>query len=703
MEDNFRELNGKYQDRRLYTYDVDFVPFDEQTKNDIRVVTDYINKNKGRDRYSRLKPYKFRVKENTIGMLAPPSSNIGYVLLNSDMYWDFVFDLYESLYQDVEDEEKKALTALLVNYSVTYCYVPHMVKSSRHRVDDSFYPSELMESCKRVYTEWFDQALLRDPSLIKVKAKKLSAIGYPDEHVDGTAIKKEDYLVGIKGDQKESTKSVLRFYKDLSKIKIQWMKNPEGSKRILSKQIEYLSILKDQGIERIPTQDLPFLIENNMVSVHKPSARLNAPDSSVVIPNKVDRNTILYGKDRIYNCVTKEGIETGRINSKLYNTIVKNEFHFNGYANRGRLIEPSNNTMHVNGTILATSVVYDLERSCKGHPSDRPEVIEDHELFAAKFQDTHDLYIQGIDCENCEVTITTNSDLYMQLFPDWIRPYVSLTLTSIVPEEGFFNVVRDALNSAVWATSLYNILKGNMEMIRIIYHNLKKFVCGSLRPIGEVAEDYLHCLASNDKNCYVHFGSDIWINPKLGLDDVEAQIAIPKGSKKYQFDNELKVKTLINSDPSFSKINMFGMDITPYKMVVASSNKLAKLVHSERMGFVLKDGFATYTRMNNCGHKDVVDSVLKKHFGYGVDDYAIYEPLFRQWLKQHGLSVYDVFDEYSSTNRLLYSLYDISLEEDQLIVGSHVDKDTFQKSSRYDEQDIAEVLELFKVLRKKMC
>lgn len=653
-------------DYNKYSYGIERTKFDDETWALTRAANEYINKNKGRDRYARIRGADLRIQKNRVAMLTPPSSGLGYLTFQDKKFWDFITDLRNLLYHEAEDRDKPLVNTLLVNYTKRYLYVPEIVPMANYVVEHSQYRDVDLDA----WSEALDVAFQRSfnsvtPEQVKLRNEKTTSIGFPYETLQGKSITREDIMYGREIDQ-DFRKT--RFMMDYSGVKKEWRDSDAGCRKIFETQMDFI-----RSGAKINPANIGSLIENNIITVCSESLRENCPDTPINVPEVWNPSMVTTGKDRRFAKIESDGsIISGTIHGDVYNKIVMDLTGTPGATNRARKIKPSNNMMHTNGTVLAKATLHSVEHGCKGNPSTNKAVLDDWANFYtwARHQGM-DVQVGNGDCVNAEVTVTTNfADVFIKLIPKRFRDYVRLTAFSVHPYGRNVIVVPNAYCSAVWYTTWFHVCKGNFEMIRMTWEMLKDNGF-ELFPKEECIRNYAYTLFCADDPDFcaevigpryikevkaLWLGPEVAINPKLATDDMVCQIATKKKLIVSKRIEEMAAKSQISYllDPDEPA---FGMKLDPDTLKENVSSRVAKLFTSEHMGFTYRDGMSTYVRVSSCGYTDVVDHVLRKHFGYGHIDYAPYLDKFMQFLSSVGASVEDVMNFYSPVERLTFGKY----------------------------------------------
>lgn len=653
----------RYQD---YSYGIERTKFDEETWALTRAANEYVSKNRGQERYARLRGADLRLQKNRVAMLTPPSSGLGYFTFKDKRYWAFIQDLRNLLYAEVADVDKPLVNNLLVNYTKRYVYVPEIVPMANYKVDKSQYTADIMEAWSNALDEAFSDSFHDcKPEEVKLRNEKTTSLGFPYETVDGKPVTRDDIMYGR---EQDADFRKTRFMIDYSSIKQEWRERDDGCRRFFDLQMNFI-----RSGAKVNPANIGTLMDNNVITVCSESLRENCPDNPKFDGPSWDPTQNTFCKDRRFAKIEKDGsIISGTINSEVYNRKVMQLTGDPGAANRARKIKPSNNMMHTNGTVLAKATLHKVEHGCKGNPSTNKAVLEDWANFYTWARHHgYDVQVAAGDCVNAEVTVTTNfEEVFINLIPKRFRDYLRLTSFSVHPYGHNVIVVPRAYCSAVWFTTWFHVCKGNFELARITYEMLKDQGF-ELYDKAECIRNYAYVLfMSHDPDkvqevCgdrYIPackalwFGPDVAINPKLATDDMICQIATPrklvvsKRMEDYVAASQLSYE-LDPTEPAF------GMKLNPDQLQENQSSRIAKLFTSEHMGFTYRDGMSTYVRLSSCGYTDVIDHVLRRHFGYTHIDYAPYLDKFMQFLSSVGASVEDVMNWYSPVERLTFGKY----------------------------------------------
>lgn len=654
----------KYED---YAYELTREKFDEEEWALTRAANDYIHKNRGRERYSRIRGSDTRCLKNRVAMFTPPSSGVGYLTFQDKRYWDFITDLRNLLFKEADERDKVLCNTLLVNYCKKYYYVPEIVPMANYRVNEADYDPAIMKAWSDAldisFTRSF-QHCIAHPEKVRLRNEKTTTMGFPYEKLDGTPVQRDDILFGREID-KDFRKT--RFLMDWSGVKQEWRESDDGCRRIFGLQMEFIN----SGAEINPA-NIGTLMDNSIVTVCSEAQRENCPDNPINVKDVYKPEDIITGKDRRMCVITPKGeIISGTMHGEVYNAIAQKETGMPGATNRERKIYPSNNMMHTNGTVLAKATLHSVESSCKGNPSTRPSVLQDWKTFARVWTEKgRHIDVLAGDCVNAEVTVTTNFKTFINLTPERFRKWLNLTSFSIHPYHQSVVALKNAYCSAVWYTTWFHVCKGNFELMRLTYYIVKANRY-EVYPLAEIARAYAILLFNADDIEFVKqelgemydaethsikYGPEVAVNPKLATDDMICQVASTRGIEVTKEIEELAKRDQLSIELNPSE-PAFGMKLDPMELSENVSSRIAKLFTSEHMGFTFRDGMSTYVRCENCGYTEVVDFVLRKHFGYTHLDYAPYVGKFMQFLSSLGITVEDVMNFYSPVERLTFGQY----------------------------------------------
>lgn len=669
-------------------YNLRKVEVSEEEKSLSSAATFFIRKNKGRERYAALRDCSLKCSTNKLAMYYPPSSGLGYGTERDTKVWDIRTETRDILMKEVgskDEEQIPIINTLLVNYAKRLPFVVEIGKDPAFIISEKYYDKSSMQTYSNLLDYFFAlsfDSCLKNPLLVGLKNKKDTALGFPDETVDGDPVHVADISWGIEDEiLKSNILARKRLLQNRSHIKGEWRDKPYGCSKIFQDQCNFI----DSGSIVNPS-NIGACIENNIITVCKVSLRENAPDAPLIgdvswkpfdpIFSK-DRNFSIYNDSGLLKYSQKGGLDTryqisGSWNSKLLNSAIQEMTKMPGAVNRIRKIYPSNNMMHTYGTTLARAHTRDVEESCKGHPSTRDCVVQDwNNFYTIMTSRGYTVIPYSGDCKNAEVTQSSNSLIMNCLIPERYRKYKSLTSVTVLPNGDRYRVGTDMYCSAVWYTTWQHIIKGNFEYIRILYYilTLSSFKLYNMEKVtynittiafGQaMGQDYIKTLLQDDfdvETNSVCIGDDVWVNPKLATDDMAGQIATKMPSKivkECEYSKMLK-DTMMSF--SFGRFVAFGM-LCDNTLQENKSSRLAKLYTSERMGFAIKDAFSTYIRIHESGCADMIDYVLRKHTGYTHLDYAPAINAFYEWLQSHGVNFKDVFNEYSFSSMLLYGKY----------------------------------------------
>lgn len=642
LRDKFTHIThpGLY-DRKGITKDVTIIPRDAEERALSDAVNSFISQRKTLNRYSRLKPDRFLSRYKYPAMFTPPDSGLGYLFSDDERWWNFVDDLAPALTAEVKDEEKELVSYLYVNYARLHPETVQIHENPNYAVNSRYYDKDAMEAALRVFTRFEEESFNNvDLSRLKQRAKKTTAMGFPYELLDGTPVKREDIIYGREVDEPWAK---TRFRRDESRVKLDWLSNEAGCRRIFLDQCDQVS----RGVD--PT-NVNQLMHDLIITTVNPARRTNCPDK--ITGNRLNSKEELWSRDRGYAVFLKDGIEIGTLDVRAWNKRAKSYDSLPGASNRGRTIYPSNNVSHYYPSLFAAACLHDVEKGASGHPSIRPNVVRRWQNFYKKYHKTHDIFVLSADCENAEVTVTTNFKMLLGLIPTAIRGYLDLTSCTVQPTTAGFRVIRNAYCSAVWYTTYMHVHKGNFEGARLSYHLAKRIQC-DVPNEATFVESFITCLMAADDDFE---SGDVACAPFLGTDD----ILFPIGFKKDRyvgtpsFDDNMLKSTMMRAEVGTHPRIAFGMKATPDDLVESFSSRISKLFTTENMGFSLRDGMASYERIHNCGHTELIDFYLKKHFNVGHTSYYRCVQLFKEYLRDLGVNFADAINMYSPVERLLY-------------------------------------------------
>ena len=125
--------SDRIEDSSNYTKESVVYEVDAKTEALTRAVTNYINKNKSRDRYHRIHDVDTRCLKRRLMMLLPDGT---YVWSDDPKYWRIAKKLYATLYPEMEnDAERQSLGYMAVNYQKRLRYLPEAGSSKEFKID----------------------------------------------------------------------------------------------------------------------------------------------------------------------------------------------------------------------------------------------------------------------------------------------------------------------------------------------------------------------------------------------------------------------------------------------------------------------------------------------------------------------------------------------------------------------------------------
>lgn len=655
----------KFSDFENFCEKVERSPIDAYTKEMNRVANEFIRKNRGRERYQRLRDVDLRCSQNALMMLTPPSSGQGYLTARDQRLWNFLVEFRNALAKEIDEEQLAIADTMLMNPAKRLPAVVEITQNKLFFVNKEYYPSSFLRAACEAYDFVMNIGFHAvTPDIIALKNKKTTSPGFPFETVDGIPVRRDDITYGREEDA-EMRKT--RFILDWSEVKKGWRENlDKGCLSIFRNQIEFIN-----AGGKVDPSNLGTCIENNIISVHNNALRQNCPDAPLDSPMVRKDAYGMYSKNRKATIFTEDEQIDILMDSKKVNSILDSELGMPGLCNRQRKIMPSNNMMHTMGTVLATATVWMAEEGRKGNPSTRPAVLSDYNDFSYKMRKKgYHINVFSGDCSNAEVTVTTNFKLFMELVPDRFRRYLDLTSHSVIPYKNWFRFMENGYCSAVWYTTWFHILKGNFECARMTWFTLKHLGY-KVDPFEDCIKRCIYLLFLSSEHpellrdtfgdkfdpdtCSISFGDDCWYNPKLATDDMVCQVATRNPIEQIP-DVVQKIAEECMLDWEKGPVIAFGMHMDENEMKENVGSRFAKLFTGEHMGFTYKDGMSTYVKLSECGHTDLANFMLHKHFGFGVEDYSTYVTKFASWLRD--LGVQDGFyNEYSPSERLLFGKY----------------------------------------------
>lgn len=713
-----------FKNMKDYCYNIVESKIDDRSYAIALAFDKYVKANAARARYTRIRDCDIRPDEDRFAMFVP---GVGYLTYSNPKYWDFIIELRNELLDEVADEEVPLCDTLLVNYARR---LPHVVEITANKlfvVNSEYYPDALLQKCSEVFGFYFERSASRvGPDELKMANKKKTSIGYPYETVDGKPVERKDIQWGLEEDlQFQKT----RFDLDWSLPKSGWREDLEhGCLGVFNEQMSLIRA----NVEVTPENVATLADEGpGLITICNVNQRENCPDAGKIGRKKIAKAQGLTSeKDRKFTefylnpethvpDVQLDGVQSVDKINEVYDKCGVDALKY-GIANRERKIYPSNNMMHTMGTVLATSALHDVEHSARGNPST-------HEEVKASWENAYQYYAgKGFmcdlafgDCQNAEVTVCTNFDTILKLVPETIRPYLRFTSHTLVPCKGSFRYLETGYCSAVWYTTFFHICKGNFENAKMVWYRFKN-AGFKMDPIEVAVPRVLVALLSADEpdvarevigpkynmetGC-VEIGDGVCVGPYLATDDMTMQ-CFYRGTHLLPLDERTQ-KIAESSMLSFEvgELNIgFGMRQTPNELIENESSRIPKLFTSEHMGNSLKDGMATYIRILNCGHRETVDKILKKHFNVTSNDYAPYLTLYANWLYKKGATIEDDFNLFSPSERLLLGklmemgnlpLTGVNVEDEDSYswVVANNTKDVINRSARISDETAEAMIE----------
>jgi len=675
---NFAKDAGTFDfDSAPFCADVENVQYDERDREMSLAVDAHFQAHRNDDDFGEsIKRCIYRhprVANNRLAFLAP---NGDYVTERSPIDAKVKTMLYNLMGEELGMWEPK----LLVNYCKSYTRLPSIVKNPRYEIDESLLPYR--DIVARAFEKYLTQNLRdADAGDIELDAKKLTSIGFPFKTVDGEHISSEDVSFWSADDT-----ALLAQKRNWLKPKKDWFSNPKGSPLILENQ---LSFTDDIGPHNIV--DLAFRL--NMVGVAGTNFRSNCPDAPNI--QGIYNGQALSGKRRLYAQTYVSGFQCGTFLTDEFNEFLRMRMHLPFAANRLRWIYVMNTIMQVGGIVLARAFMQPVEKSATGFPSIKPST----KSLMLSFQESarsrgRKIYYWRQDRTNSEVSITTNFSKYMCLFPEYIQNYMRLCSTVVVPCIDGMRVQSDAFTSGVWYTTIGNSLIG-------MYTAAMTFVeswSGRLIVKDKVAAIEAILQSVFETHTQITLDNDVQVLPMLCTDDVVWVFCSPNDQKPNEtWLADYGGKTMLNTEV-LEEVTAFGIHADQYGVSVAPSSILSKLLFSEHPGFIPKDGLSICARVSllTPPMRDIFDYVLKTNFGVGVEGYQRYVPMFWMAMRDAGLDITDVMNQFSPVETMIMA--SLTSSRNDPVLGRFVNEAPLTESARVEPEAVDVFLQLFKHL-----
>lgn len=557
---------------------------------------------------------------------------------------------------------------LLVNHAFMHNWSPAIYAN-----DDYLSQFEIPESyCLRWHNFIRKNILEADIDDVKFYAYKETSIGPPFAYANGTFFSINDILYGQAEDMETVMQVALK--KDFSVVKKSFFPlfSAIHDEQVYVSQIG-LDNYKGSIIDLYLRSILPTAVEG---------FRMNSIDKVINIKDTEDAtlNNEYYTKDRAFNLFLPGSILFGKIDSRKFSKLCADlcgyKYSFGAVRRRGilNMAWPS----QASSLVSSKMVMAKLEDSSNGFANTSDVSIDGYREFlrhcysrgSGKF-----LFLNG-DRSNAETFVTTNYDKFRLLIPPELRKLYDFQDSAFVLGDGTRpTYFIEGLPSGSGRTTELNWFAGTYEAIYTLSEILKE-------PIHTVLDAYLTSVENEQP--FFNIG-EFTIKLFMPTDDIPLVIYGPTERldltcTQDSISSQRKMEWNVNSEA----MTTFGMNITKDGLSAAQVSVISKLFYSEHPGFFVKDCFSTHSKLVMLPHdlRRDIDRLLTKFYGIDEVFYQAAGNAFLGWLKDLGIPLSAVVDQYSPMGKIVY--------------GNLVDKDALYDSTRVDTSYIQDIFNWYK-------
>lgn len=558
--------------------------------------------------------------------LGPITLN-GYSLYNSNSVFEFFKDAYLS-FKSIGYAESRLLVNHAFNCPHSQIIYPRPDYKSELGITDD--RAQIFNSFLRLLV---DKTSIDDFDL---RANSATSPGPPYTMREIGFYMNEDIYYGNLEDIQSNFIEALK--KDYYVVKSSWFPEIE---RIYFDQWEFVP-------ENVNIDNFLYYLLNHILICADRGYRFNSIDK-VLNPDDVENPNFLgVTKDRKYSYIDKNGYHYGTIdNLSLLKAAIKVTKMLHGMAvNRQRLINRAGWVSNSASMVITKMVTTSIEESCNSFASLRPKVLDGYKEFlrvcAMRGGCFH--FING-DRSNAETFVTSNFDEFIRLIPpEWHKLYrAQCTVLMYGPTYYAYQ----GLPSGIAKTTELNWIMGTYEAINAI----SKLVRASF---VSVAEAYFSSVLNEvpyfEINGYI-------IKLFMPTDDIPLVIYGPR------IDNVVKILGTGTGQMEwacdYTEMVTFGMHFSAIELKAAQISPIAKFFYDEHPGFFYKSCFSLIAKYDNADRdvKTLANKLYKKHFNCDINEFRPFAHLYMSWLQSLGIKLEDIFDQYSPSNKIIYSKY----------------------------------------------
>lgn len=517
-----------------------------------------------------------------------------------------------------------------------------------------------------------DNIINADIEDVKFYAYKETSIGPPFAYANGTFFTIDDILYGHAEDMETVMQVALK--KDFSVVKKSFFPLFTA---IHDEQV-YVSQI---GLENY-TGSIVDLYLRSILPTAVEGFRMNSIDKVINISKEEEANlhTSYYTKDRAFNLFLPGGILFGKINSRLFSQFCADicgyKYSFGAVRRRGilNMSWPS----QASSLVSSKMVMAKLEDSNNGFANTSDVSVDGYKAFLShcyslgygKF-----IFLNG-DRSNAETFVTTNYSKFRLLIPPELRNLYDFQDSAFVLGDGTRpTYFIEGLPSGSGRTTEINWFAGTYEAIYTISQLLHV-------SMGEVLREYVKSIRAEQP--YFMIGKFV-IKLFMPTDDIPLIIygdvdSLDLTCVKEENASKRKMEWSYN----YESMTTFGMNIDKNNLTAAQVSVISKLFYSEHPGFFVKDCFSTHSKLVMLPHelRRDIDRLLTKFYGIDEVFYQSAGNAFLGWLKDLGIPLSAVVDQYSPTGKIVY--------------GNLVNQDTLYDSTRVDTSYIQDVFNWYK-------
>ena len=616
----FARINFDEDQIKQMTYDREFLPYLEEFADIDAALALHM---KG------IHPHiKSRVRQNpmgpTVNRLAFPIVG-GYSTFTQRPFYDFTTEFYNELLDEGVVETKLLIKHPLL-FPVTvdfYAQPTYHITSDLLRDIDGCLPA-----ITKLWEHNFDVIKLDE---CNIKAKKTTSPGWPFMTYDGQPYFNKDATYGSKADFADK------------KAQLRKNHNPMKMGHVEHTLPQLFDMVMDNVGKEITPDNAGFLMEKCVLTNNVNGYRLNSLDT--VLHEGKYNNQRVAGKDRFFMQWGKDGFTVGTLNTMKLNEMTAHLFPSNMSPQRLRPINSSSFITGVIHQVHAKMFLVPIEDSKFVILSSAPQVVGSFEEYLTSVEQRKTFYVTS-DRINAEVAITTNFAEFLRLVPLAHRPMFEMFMTHIKHTPHGPKMVKGLLSGVGWTTG-FNVLVGLYEA----WHQISVL---TEHPIGEVSMAYVNSYINGESFTTI---GEFKLKLFLPTDDIPLVI---NGPIKQQNIDKLIAESksrMMDVEVNQEGFLTFGHEVNNSGVKKAAKSQYSKLFYHENPGYYWKDVFSTAARFSLVENTDLIDFLLKKHWGIGMSWYETNATKFLMDLKDLGISLGDVLNSYSPAEQIVISKY----------------------------------------------